>query len=276
VKSLPQIIVPIHNAAEELDACLAAISNTVPRGTTVLLIDDASDDLEVRQVMTHWAARPGPDWQLRYQARNLGFVGTVNQGMRETSRDVVLLNSDTEVTAGWLEGLARCLASDHRVATATPWTNNGEIASLPEFCRPNPVPPDPNAVAEVIATTGIALYPRIPTAVGFCMAISRLAIEALGLFDEAVFGAGYGEENDFSMRASAAGMLNLLCDDSYVVHHGGRSFGPCFPSIPATWSRSRISSAAIRWPHGARSCSKHWATRPWQWVKIHCQAGRKD
>jgi hypothetical protein len=37
---------------------------------------------------------------------------------------------------------------------------------------------------------------------------------------------GYGEENDFSMRAQTAGMRNVLCDDVYVVHLGGRSFGP--------------------------------------------------
>ena len=39
------------------------------------------------------------------------------------------------------------------------------------------------------------------------------------------FGRGYGEENDFSMRASRAGFRNILCDDAYVVHHGAASFG---------------------------------------------------
>jgi GT2 family glycosyltransferase len=58
------------------------------------------------------------------------------------------------------------------------------------------------------------------------MAISRRAIERVGLFDEDLFGRGYGEENDFSMRAVQAGMRNVLCDDVYVVHLGGRSFGP--------------------------------------------------
>jgi hypothetical protein len=46
------------------------------------------------------------------------------------------------------------------------------------------------------------------------------------LFDAETFGVGYGEENDFSMRAQLAGMRNVLCDDVYVVHLGGRSFGP--------------------------------------------------
>jgi GT2 family glycosyltransferase len=46
------------------------------------------------------------------------------------------------------------------------------------------------------------------------------------MFDEDLFGKGYGEENDFSVRAANAGMRNVLCDDVYVVHLGGRSFGP--------------------------------------------------
>ena len=73
---------------------------------------------------------------------------------------------------------------------------------------------------------GPPVYPELPTAVGFCMAIARRAIDRVGLFDEARFERGYGEENDFSLRARAAGLRNVLCDDVYVVHLGGRSFGP--------------------------------------------------
>ena len=41
------------------------------------------------------------------------------------------------------------------------------------------------------------------------MLITRQALEAVGLFDPA-FGAGYGEENDFCMRASARGWRHLI------------------------------------------------------------------
>ena len=43
------------------------------------------------------------------------------------------------------------------------------------------------------------------------------------MFDLA-FGAGYGEENDFCLRAARAGWRNVLADDAFVVHTGGRSF----------------------------------------------------
>ena len=223
---LPTVILPVYNAPGELDGCLESLQETLPPDTELLIIDDASTDKATGRVLSKWRARAGMRWQFLANKKNLGFVATVNRGMRMSSGDVVLLNSDTEVTSGWLQGMQRCLASDEDIATATPWTNNGEIASLPIFCRNNPVPADREKVAEVIARTGTASYPDVPTAVGFCMAISRRALSRLGLFDQQTFGKGYGEENDFSMRARSAGLRNVLCDDVYVVHLGNRSFGP--------------------------------------------------
>ena len=223
---LPAVIIPAYNAAAELDHCLQTVRATVPAETEVLLIDDASPDPAVARLIRGWRNKGGPNWRFLANPDNLGFVATANRGMRLCAGDVVLLNADTEVTPGWLEGLARCLASDGAIASATPWTNNGEIASLPRFCVANPAPPDRDAVAGVISAAGPPGYPELPTAVGFCMAIARRAIDRIGLFDETLFGRGYGEENDWSMRASAAGMHNVLCDDVYVVHLGGRSFSP--------------------------------------------------
>ncbi len=223
---LPAVIIPVHNAPDELDHCLASVHASLPAGAEVIVIDDASTDAEVSNVLDFWRRQAGPSWRFCIQQQNLGFVATANRGMEMTRLDVVLLNSDTVTTPGWLEGLQRCLASDPSIATATPWTNNGEIVSIPRFCAANQAPRDPDAVARVIAGTGRANYPELPTAVGFCMAVSRHALDVLGLFDEETFGLGYGEENDFSMRARMGGLRNVLCDDVYVVHLGGRSFGP--------------------------------------------------
>ena len=220
----PTVIVPVHNAPVELEVCLASLYRTLPAETGVLLLDDASDDPRVASVLRYWLDLAGPCWRRETLLQNLGFVGTVNRGMEMTRGNVVLLNSDTVPTPGWLSGLQLCLESSPEIATATPWTNNGEIVSLPAFCQNNPLPIDCDSVARLVATSGKALYPEIPTAVGFCMAISRRAIDTLGLFDQELFGLGYGEENDFSMRARIAGMKNVLCDDVYVGHVGGRSF----------------------------------------------------
>jgi len=223
---LPLIIIPVFNALEKLELCLKSVASTVPADARVLLINDASTDNRVQPLLQSWVDEAKPHRRLLVHQRNSGFVTTANHGMQLADTDVVLLNSDTEVTSGWLEHLADCLDSDDTIATATPWSNNGEIVSIPAFCESNPVPENPDEIASVIASCGKPHYPEMPTAVGFCMAISLRAIQSVGLFDEETFGRGYGEENDFCQRAEQVGLRNVLCDNAYVIHHGGASFGP--------------------------------------------------
>lgn len=218
------IIVPVFNAHDVLGPCLASLDRHAP-GTPVLVVDDASDDDRVAPLLRSWVAGR-PHARLIELPLNRGFVHAANRGVSETRGDIVLLNSDTVVSDGWLESLERCLASDPSIATATPWSNNAEIVSLPEFCVNNPAPDDPARWAAAVRSCARGRYPDLPTAVGFCMAVSRAAIDSLGFFDEEAFGRGYGEENDFCRRAAAAGWRNVLCEDAYVVHRGGQSFAP--------------------------------------------------
>ena len=110
--SLPLIIIPVFNALDHLEVCLESITRTVPTDTRVLLIDDASTDLRVRPVLQSWVNKARPYRQLLLHEKNMGFVATANHGMRQAITDVVLLNSDTQVTNGWLQHLADCLGSD--------------------------------------------------------------------------------------------------------------------------------------------------------------------
>jgi len=224
--NLPTVIIPIHNAFEALEVCLQSVLSHVAPEAEVLLLDDASDDPAIQVLIRRFLGMASQAWRFEHQTRNLGFVATVNRGMQMTTGNVVLLNSDTVVTEGWLRGLQSCLDSDTSIATATPWSNNGEIVSIPRFCANNPVPEQLDDIARVIGGTGRPTYPALPTAVGFCMAISRQAINQVGLFDQELFGLGYGEENDFSLRASQLGYRNVLCDDVFVAHQGGCSFLP--------------------------------------------------
>ena len=219
------VVIPVFNAFDALEDCLDSVARHTPAAVPVLVVDDASTDARIAPLLAGWCSRRSTA-RIVTRPANGGFVQAANDGMASVDGDVVLLNSDTVVTPGWLERLGAALDHAPDVATATPWSNNGEIVSIPDFCRAGPVPPDPAAVAEVIARSGPATYPELPTAVGFCMAIARRALDAIGAFDADRFGRGYGEENDFSRRAVDAGLRNVLCDDAYVAHRGGQSFGP--------------------------------------------------
>lgn len=220
---LPVVVIPVFNAPAELERCLAAVRKTVDPAADVLVIDDASTDPEVGELLESRCE----GWTVIRRPENRGFVATANLGMREAGgRDVVLLNSDTVPAGDWLRRISRCAESDERIASITPFTNNGEIASLPAFCAASPVPQDPDAWARACRQAAEPAYPEIPTAVGFCMFMSRACIDAIGTFDEDAFGRGYGEENDWCMRATGKGYRHLLCDDAFVAHQGNASFGP--------------------------------------------------
>jgi GT2 family glycosyltransferase len=221
---LPVVVVPVFNALEAVDACLGALDRTLAPGTRVLLADDASTDPRVPALLEDWVRRTRLAARLVRRARNLGFPANCNAAFAETGeQDLVLLNSDTEPQGPWLERLAACLDADPAIASATPWSNNGEIVSFPHFVSPNPVPDDPAAIALAASRLSPA-YPELPTAVGFCMALRRAALRAVGGFDAETFGRGYGEENDWCLRAEAHGWRHVLCDDAYVLHNGHASF----------------------------------------------------
>ncbi|WP_232420208.1 methyltransferase domain-containing protein [Nitrosococcus watsonii] len=222
---LIDIIIPVYNAYEYLRDCLERLRLCTQEPYRLVLIDDASTDSRIQTLFEELEAAGEEDILLLRNEYNQGFVATANRGMSLGANDVVLLNSDTLVTRNWLEKLKRCAASDPKIGTITPFTNHGEICSFPEFCRENPLPDDPELINEAMDRLDLAVYPDIPTGVGFCLYIRRALIQQVGLFDEAAFGRGYGEENDLCLRAAQAGFRNVLCSDAYVAHVGGGSFG---------------------------------------------------
>ena len=219
------VIIPIYNAYEDVTRCVASVRLHTHANCRIILINDCSPDERIATFFDMLGMEGDPRIVLLTNTSNIGFVGTANRGMMLSSNDVVLLNSDTIVTPNWLEKLQRCANSDESIGTITPFSNNAEICSFPLFCQNNSLDGvDIGAVNRAIELAATPAYPDIPTAVGFCMYIRRQLLDAIGLFDAETFGPGYGEENDFCMRAINAGYRNVLCDDTFVAHVGSRSF----------------------------------------------------
>ncbi len=223
---LVDVIIPVYRGYDETLACIYSV--LLSRNKTafeLLVIDDASPDAKLSEALDRLAGM-GLITLLRNE-QNLGFVATVNRGMSmHEARDVLLLNSDTLVFNDWLDRL-RAHASSPDVASVTPFTNNGTICSYPVFCKDNP-----SALETAFCDLDLmaaALNQRqsveVPTGVGFCMYVTRSALNRVGLFDVETFGRGYGEENDFCVNASIGGMRNLHALDVFVFHSGETSFG---------------------------------------------------
>ena len=223
------VIVPVYQALDDLARCLEALERTLPDGVRVLLPDDASPDPAIPALLERFAAHPRLSVRVVRREANVGFVGNINRAFTESAPDdVILLNSDAVPAPGWYAAMLACAASDPRIGTITPWSNNAEICSFPDLCRVAPVPDEAEAarIAQAARRAGAPGYPELPTGVGFCMYVRRALLDAIGEFDEATFGRGYGEENDLCRRAAGHGWRNVLCDDAYVAHRGGASFGP--------------------------------------------------
>lgn len=216
------IILPVYGAADVLDGCLRSVlRHTDLTFDALLLVLDGPQDAAVESAIAQV-----PQAQVLRLPQRQGFVGAVNAGMAACHTDVVLLNSDTVVTAGWLDQLAATGGSRPQVATVTPLSNNGSLCSVPRIFVENflPVGMDADGMAEVVRQASVDQRPELPTGVGFCLWIARAALNALGLFDQQHFGLGYGEENEFCARATAQGWCHLACDRTFIQHLGHRSF----------------------------------------------------
>ena len=219
-RSAVDVIVPVHDAGEEFAACLESVQRHGGYHR-LILIDDGSSDERIGALFRRLAASGSADLVLLRNEHKRGWVATVNRGIARSRHDVVLLNSDTLVTRAWLDKLRRCAASDSGIGTITPFSNNAELCSFPLFQQHNPAPEDPERVNRALELAAVPLYPDLPIAGGFCMFIRRRLIREIGVFDEG-FGGSHEAEIDFSMRASAAGYRNVLCDDTYVVQLASR------------------------------------------------------
>lgn len=221
------VIVPIYRGVEQTRRCLESVIRANPSHPyRLVLIEDASPDPEMAPMLAAFAAAY-PRVELLRNETNLGFFGTVNRGMAlHPDADCVLLNSDTEVANDWLDRMVAAAYSHERVGTVTPFSNNATICSFPRFCHDNPLPLGAS-VAEidaVCAAVNCGERIDVPTAVGFCMYIRRDCLDDVGLFDQETYGRGYGEENDFCMRATGRGWRHLLATDCFVFHEGSVSF----------------------------------------------------
>ena len=221
------VCVPVYDGFLSVERCLAALAaSRVATQFRTLIINDASIDQRIAPLLNaHALARSNT--QVRHNASNRGFTWNVNQAFAaaRAHEHICLLNSDALVTEGWLDEMLADIERDATIGTVTPFSNNATICSFPDFSRAWPVPEidERERIARALRATP-AEPVDLPTGVGFCMLISAACRASVGLFDLENFPRGYGEENDFCMRAAAAGFRNVLCTNAYVAHEGGVSF----------------------------------------------------
>jgi GT2 family glycosyltransferase/glycosyltransferase involved in cell wall biosynthesis len=222
------IVIPVYNAHDDLIRCLESVQRHSRPDHPVIMIDDASTDERMWPLLQEWAMQHRNFRAVRNES-NLGYTATVNRGCELAGAgDIILLNSDTIVPSHWIEQLAACAYSQRQVATVTAISNAAGAFSVPRKNAINNLPPgwSVDQMAAFIEHTSQRIRPAVPTGNGFCMYITSAARAAVGHFDAEHFPNGYAEENDYCLRASAAGLVHLIDDATYVFHRQSASFGP--------------------------------------------------
>ncbi len=218
------VVVPVHGGMRATLACLDSVMATLPPGSRVHVVDDAGPDPALAAALDQMAQ--AGRIVLHRLPRNLGFPGAANVGLRAAAgRDVALLNSDTLVPPGWLQALADAAHSAPDIGSASPLSNDATILSYPDRDGGNPMP-DPVAMHALARRANGVATVDIPVAVGFCMFIRRDCLDAVGLLREDVWAQGYGEENDWCLRANQLGWRRVAATGCFVAHEGAATFGP--------------------------------------------------
>ncbi|HPF89337.1 MAG TPA: glycosyltransferase family 2 protein [Flavobacteriales bacterium] len=195
-------------------------------GAEVIVADNASTDDSLA-----WLRREHPAVRVIELPRNLGFAGGYNEALAQVEADrYLLLNSDVEVTPGWLDTLNTYLDRDPRMAACQP-----KVRSLKEpgkfehagaaggFIDRNGYPFCRGRIFE-ITEDDHGQYDderEVFWATGACMLIRAEAFRQAGGFDADLF--AHMEEIDLCWRLRRMGWTIGYTSKAVVYHVGGGS-----------------------------------------------------
>ena len=221
------VIIPVYSDYQATMACLDSLI-TALRGSEhcrVIVIDDATPDQRISSYLAH--LKHFSAFHILKNRRNIGFIGSVNRALSIIpDGDILLLNSDTIVTPGFIDRLAATARSSPDIGTVMPLSNHSEFTSYPIPNKPNPIGSfyDIAQTDQIAARVNEGAVVDIPNGIGMCLYITRQCLAAVGGLSEDFY-PGYLEDADFCLRARQHGFRNVCTPSVFIGHAGSRSFG---------------------------------------------------
>jgi GT2 family glycosyltransferase len=223
-------VIVTYNSENVIDACLDSVAKMAPQ-FSALVVDNASVD----RTRDGLASRSGV--QVISNPQNRGFAAAVNQGVRASDAQfILLLNPDTRL----LTGVDELVAASRRYGLAagklvdltgraqqgftirrcpTPTALLFELLGLNRLWRSNPVNRRYRYLDRDLDQPGPVEQPA-----GAFLMFRRDVWERLGGMDESFFPIWF-EDVDFCRRASAAGYSIQYIPSVLAEHRGGHSVG---------------------------------------------------
>jgi ADP-heptose:LPS heptosyltransferase len=192
------IVIPVHNALDYLKKCLFSLEKYT-EDYRLILVDDDSDS-ETRKFMLDYIQKH-KSFVLLTNSNHEWFTRTSNRGLRFASSEfVVLLNSDTEVSDGWLDELIRIIKK-YPKAVLVGSDHNPEI----EFDYKK------------------TEYPDYVT--GHCWLLRKKLLVKLRYLDSSTSeGMHYNSDRWFCYKANNLNYDTLVSYKSHVIHHQWKSW----------------------------------------------------
>lgn len=226
------VVVCVHNARDDVEICLEAIKKYKENNHSLIIIDDGSD-APTRDYLKQFST--GKSWVTLHRNEQAGgYTKAANKGISLSTGDlVIMLNSDTVPTKGWVEKMAKTIFSTPRGGIVGPLSSAASHQSIPDHLS-SKTQTAVNGLPEGVSVEKMNSYcelwskdsikPLVPLVHGFCFGITREVISTIGSLDEKAFPKGYGEETDYCFRATDAGFSLVIATDTYIYHTKSKSY----------------------------------------------------
>lgn len=206
---------------QDSDTC-DLTTDPCPLTTEVIVVDNASTDGSPEMVAAEF-----PEARLIRNAENYGYARANNIGITASrGRYVLLLNSDTVVPAGALAHLVAFMDGHPRAAACSPRLLRPDGTPQPYAFGGDPTPLYLLRRGFNRLLLGRPLHDwagaepiQVDWVSGACLLVRRMAVEQVGLLDEAMF--MYFEDSDWCRRMRLAGWQIWYVPTAAITHIGG-------------------------------------------------------
>ena len=261
------VITVSYNTRDLLRGCLDSVISTLGSRLEyeLLVVDNASTDDSVAMVRDCF-----PQVRLFDNLENRGFAAGSNQAIAESSgRYVILLNPDTVVREGALDGMMRLLEGRSDIGVVGPkllFPDGSFQHSAFSFPSLAMIFLDFFPLHHRLSNSRVnGRYPRrlyemgepfpIDHPLGAALMVRRQVIDEVGLLDENFF--MYCEEIDWCMRIKNAGWQIVCWPQAEIVHYVGQSTAQFRDEMHVALHKSRRRLYEKHYGSGFRRTA-HW------------------